>query len=210
MQAQAKSYIEPDDYLAIDSQAEYKSEYFRGEIFAMSGASLRHAEIVTNLVSNLHGQLRKSSCRVYSSDVRVKVAPTGLYTYPDVVIVCGKAQTERKKEDTLINPVVILEILSPSTEAYDRGEKFEHYRTLESLTDYLLVAQNKAKIEHFHRQDDGQWALSESRSIDDTIEIASIECKLALSEVYDKVEFDEEKPPKLRRVHERRRDEAYQ
>ena len=210
MQAQVKSYIEPDEYLAIDSQAEYKSEYFRGEIFAMSGASLRHAEIVTNVVSDLHGQLRKSSCRVYSSDVRVKVAPTGLYTYPDIVIVCGKSQTERKKEDTLLNPVVILEVLSPSTEAYDRGEKFEHYRALESLTDYLLVAQNKAKIEHFHRQDDSQWTLSESRGIDDTIEIASIDCKLALSDVYDKVEFDEEKPPKLRRVHERSGDEAYQ
>ncbi len=210
MRAQAKPSIEPDEYLAIDSQAEYKSEYFRGEIFAMSGATLRHAQVVTNLVSDIHGQLRKSSCRVYSSDVRVKVAPTGLYTYPDVVIVCGKAEMEKKQQNTLLNPVVILEVLSPSTEAYDRGEKFEHYRALESLTDYLLVAQNKAKIEHFHRQDDGQWALSESRGIDDTIDIASIECKLALSDVYDKVEFDEEKPPKLRRVHERRRNEAYQ
>ena len=210
MQAQAKPYIEPDDYLAIESQAQYKSEYFRGEIFAMSGASPRHVTIVSNLTFLFVGQFKRRNCNAYSSDLRVHIPKTGLYTYPDITVVCGKPLFDKKQKDTLLNPVVILEVLSPSTEAYDRGEKFEHYRTLESLTDYLLVAQNKAKIEHFHRQNDGQWTLSESRGIDDTIEIASIECKLALSEVYDKVEFDEEKPPKLRRVHERRRDEAYQ
>lgn len=188
MTSQAKVHITPEEYLAIERQATYKSEYFNGEMFAMSGASPRHVLIVTNVVAELHQQLKQRPCTVYSTDLRVKVNPTGLYTYPDVIVVCDQPQFNDEQKDTLLNPTLIVEVLSESTKDYDRGEKFEHYRTLTSLAEYVLIAQDKPHFEHFVRQPDNRWLLAETNRLEDTIHLPSIACDLALAEVYDKVE----------------------
>ncbi len=145
MSVQLKPFLSPQEYLAMERQAETKSEYYAGEVFAMAGASRKHNLIVPNLAYLLVGQLKSRSCEVYNSDMRVKVSATGLYTYPDLAVVCGKPRFDDDQEDTLLNPTVIVEVLSKSTEAYDRGEKFAMYRALESMTDYLLIAQDIAR-----------------------------------------------------------------
>lgn len=189
MSSQPKTYLTPEEYLAIERKANYKSEYLNGEMFAMAGASERHVLIVTNVVAELRGQLRRRPCTVYSTDLRVRVSPTGLYTYPDVVVVCGQPQFADDQRDILLNPTLIVEVLSESTEGYDRGEKFEHYRTLASFSEYVLIAQDRYHVEHFVRQPDNQWLLSETNRSEDTIHLSSIDCDLTLAEVYDKVEI---------------------
>jgi Uma2 family endonuclease len=184
------AYITPEEYLAIEREAEYKSEYFNGEIFAMSGASPEHNQIVTNIVGELYAQFKKRPCRVYANDIRVKVSTTGLYTYPDVVAMCDKPRFDDEQKDTLLNPTVIIEVLSDSTANYDRGEKFKHYRSLDSLVEYILIAQDECHIEHYVRQANNQWLLSEIHDLPETIELSSINCHLALSDVYDKVEIE--------------------
>jgi Uma2 family endonuclease len=190
MSSEVKVHYTPEEYLALERQAEYKSEYFNGEIFAMTGASRKHNLAAGNVFASLHGQLRKRPCEIYPSDMRVKVSPTGLYTYPDVVIVCGEPIFDDKQKDTLLNPTVLVEVLSKSTASYDRGEKFEHYRKLDSLAEYLVVAQNKYHVEHYVRQPDNRWLLSETDDMQKTIHLSSIECDLALADIYDKVEVD--------------------
>jgi len=190
MSSQVKVHHTPEEYLALERQAEYKSEYFNGEIFAMTGASRRHNLVAGNVFASLHGQLRKRPCEIYPSDMRVKVSPTGLYTYPDVVIVCGEPIFDDKQKDTLLNPTVLVEVLSKSTASYDRGEKFEHYRKLDSLAEYLVIAQNKYHVEHYTRQPDNRWLLSETDDMQKTNHLSSIECDLALADIYDKVEVD--------------------
>jgi Uma2 family endonuclease len=184
------AYITPEEYLAIEREAEYKSEYFNGEIFAMSGASPEHNQIVTNIVGELYAQFKKRPCRVYANDIRVKVSTTGLYTYPDVVAMCDKPRFDDEQKDTLLNPTVIIEVLSDSTANYDRGEKFKHYRSLDSLVEYILIAQDECHIEHYVRQANNQWLLLETHDLLETIELSSINCHLALSDVYDKVEIE--------------------
>jgi Uma2 family endonuclease len=180
----------PEEYLALERQAEYKSEYFDGEIFAMSGASPTHNQITANVLAEIHAQFKKRPCRVYVNDMRVKVSPTGLYTYPDIVALCDKPRFDDAQKDTLLNPTVLIEILSDSTANYDRGAKFKHYRTLDSLKEYLLVAQNEYHIEHYVRQANNQWLLSETSHLIDVIELPSINCRLALTDIYDKVEIE--------------------
>ena len=187
----AEHFITAADYLAMERQAEIKSEYLNGYIYAMSGASLKHNRIVAGLATVLGAQLRRKSCEPFFGDMRVKVSPTGLYTYPDVVVVCGEPQLEDQHLDTLLNPKVIIEVLSDSTEKYDRGDKFAHYRALESLTDYLLVAQNQPRIEHFARQNDGSWRYAVADGLDTEIEIATIGSTLRLAEVYERALFPE-------------------
>lgn len=189
MSTRTKRLFSPEEYLAIEREAEYKSEYLAGEIYAMVGASRQHNRIVTNCVGELRQQLKGRPCWVYSNDLRVKVNPTGLYTYPDVVVTCGGERFEDAQQDTLLNPLVIIEVLSKSTESYDRGEKFEHYRKLDSLMEYLLIAQDKQHLEHYIRQPDSQWLLSETSNLEDRVHLPSIECELALAEVYDKVDI---------------------
>ena len=192
----AEYFVTPADYLAMERRAETKSEYLNGAIYAMSGASREHNTIVFNLARRIGNQLDNKPCRGYVNDMRVKVSPTGLYTYPDVVIACGELRFEDQHLDTLLNPTVIIEVLSNSTEAYDRGEKFAHYRALESLTDYLLVAQDKPRIEHYQRQVDGQWLYSVADGMDAQVELATIDSKLQLAEIYERVEFpNEEQAP---------------
>jgi Uma2 family endonuclease len=204
MQSQPKSYLSPEAYLRLERQAATRSEYLDGEVFAMARSSEAHNLIATNLISSLGGQVKGKPCEVYSSNMRVKVSATGLYTYPDVVVVCGHPQFEDRQRDTLLNPTVIIEILSPSTESYDRGGKFDHYSSLASLTDYLLVGQQSPMIDHYARQPDGKWLLSRCQSLAETVHIASIGCDLALSDVYDQVEWPEVEPEiaRFRRVKE--------
>jgi len=190
MSSQTKVYYTPEEYLTLERQAEDKSEYFNGEIFAMTGASRRHNLVAGNIFASLHNQLRKRPCEIYPSDMRVKVSPTGLYTYPDVIVVCGEPLFDDQQKDTLLNPTVLVEVLSKSTASYDRGEKFEHYRKLDSLAEYLVVAQNKYHAEHYIRQPDNRWLLSETDDRQQTIHLSSIECDLALADIYDKVEID--------------------
>jgi Uma2 family endonuclease len=179
----------PQEYLALERQAEYKSEYFAGEIFAMAGASPPHNAIVFNLSGELSPQLRGGPCRGYVSDQRVKVSATGLYTYPDVVVVCGEPQFEDDHLDSLINPTLIIEVLSSTTEAYDRGSKFAQYRQLESFQEYVLIAQDECHVEWFVRQPDGRWLLAEAKDLAETVHLASIGCNLKLEDVYYLVEL---------------------
>lgn len=188
MSSQPKPLFTAEAYLAFERAADRKHEYHDGQLFAMAGASRAHAQIVTNLVASLAGLLRGRPCSVYSSDLRVKVSPTGLYTYPDVVIACGEHRFEDEHEDTLLNPVVIIEVLSPSTEGYDRGKKFAHYRTLDSLAEYLLVAQDEPRIEQYVRQPDGNWLLHEAGGLTGRIALAAVGCTLESAGVYDKLQ----------------------
>jgi len=191
MNPQPKPRLTPEDYLAIERSAEFKSEYFDGEIFAMAGASRAHNSIVLNTGSEIRQHLKNRSCKAYVNDMRVKVNPTGLYAYPDVVVVCGKEQFEDTHLDTLLNPTLIIEVLSDSTEAYDRGRKFEHYRHLDSLVEYVLIAQQRPHVESFRRQSDQHWLLTECSGLDGTLRLESIDCDLALAEIYAKVELSE-------------------
>ena len=189
MSLRPKPYLSPEDYLALERSAEFKSEYFDGEIFAMAGASESHNLIVINTIRELSIQLKKRPCKVYANDMRIKVSPTGLFTYPDVVVVCGQAQFDDSHRDTLLNPTLIVEVLSDSTEAYDRGRKFEHYRKLESLAEYVLIAQHRPHVESYRRQPDQRWVLTDSDGLDGKLRLDAIDCELALAEIYDKVEF---------------------
>ncbi len=184
-----KHFIAPEEYLRREKDAEFRSEYFRGEMFAMAGASANHNLIVGNCIQTLGLQLKKKPCRVYPSDLKLRIDATGLYTYPDVSVVCGEPQLEPNGGDVLLNPVVLVEVLSDSTEAYDRGKKFEHYRTIPSLKHYVLVAQDRYAIDCFSRQPDGSWILTSCQSIDENVELETLDCQLLAAEVYDKVVF---------------------
>lgn len=187
MSSQPKTYLTTEEYLARERQAEYKSEYYAGEVYAMVGASRKHNLIATNIVTALGQQLKKKPCELYTSDMRVRVPATGLYTYPDVVVACGEPKFEDEHVDTLLNPTLIVEILSTSTASYDRIKKFGYYRTVESLSEYLLVAQDEYKLEQYVKQADGRWLLSDISSREAIVELSSIQCSLALDDVYDKV-----------------------
>ncbi len=178
----------PEQYLALERKAEFKSEYVNGMIIAIAGASRSHSLIVVNLSREVSRQLLGRPCETHTSDMRVRVAATGLYTYPDLVAVCGDAFFDDERTDNLLNPTVIVEVLSPSTEAYDRGEKFAHYRRIESLQEYVLVSQDKVRIESYVRQG-AQWLLSEASGLDETVRLESIGCNLTLRDIYDKVRF---------------------
>lgn len=189
MSSVSKPYLTPQEYLAIERKAETKSEYLHGEMFAMSGASREHNLIAGNVYAEIHPHLKGRSCEAYMADMRVRVKPSGPYTYPDVSVVCGEPQFEDAEVDTLLNPNVLFEVLSESTEDYDRGTKFEHYRQIRSLTDYVLIAQDKVHVEHFHRQPDGRWILWETNNLDDVLELPSMQCQLKLKDIYAKVQF---------------------
>ncbi len=178
-----------EQYLSQERQSDTKSEYFDGEIFAMSGASREHNQISANLVRVLGNQLLDKPCSVYSSDMKVWIDKARKYTYPDLVIACQTKRFEDEHRDVLLNPVVILEILFDSTEAYDRGRKFLHDQLLDSLIDYLLVSQDVPRIERFTRQENNAWLYAEFHGLDAVVEIESIGCGLRLGDVYHKVDL---------------------
>ena len=189
MSSVAKTYYTPQEYLEIERKADFRSEYFQGEMFAMSGASRRHNLIAGNLNRESGNQLRDRPCEVYQSDMRVKVSASGLYTYPDVVIVCDDPKFEDNHVDTLLNPTVVVEVLSESTEGYDRGKKFEHYRRVASIREYLLVAQDRFHVEVHRRQEDGHWLLWETNDENEIVDLHSVGCRLKVSDLYAKVQF---------------------
>jgi Uma2 family endonuclease len=177
------------EYLVIERNARIKSEFFEGEMFAMSGGTRLHSLIGTNLAREFGNRLKGHKCVPYNGDLRVKVEATGLFTYPDLSIVCGAAQLLDDQKDTLLNPTVIVEVLSDSTEAYDRGKKFEHYRRIPSLREYLLVSQNEPLIEQFLRQQNEQWLLREVAGLKSILDLPSLGIAIALAEVFDGAEF---------------------
>jgi Uma2 family endonuclease len=170
-------------YLAMERAAEFKSEFFDGEMFAMAGGSRRHSLIASNLIRELGNQLKGRPCVVFNSDLRIKIEASGLFTYPDVSVVCGPSKTFAGADDTLVNPVLLGEVLSDSTEAYDRGKKSEQYRQIPSLREYLLISQKEPHVELMVRQEK-QWILREASGLDATIELPALAITLSLSEIY--------------------------
>lgn len=175
------------EYLAMERASEEKHELRDGEIVDMAGATFPHNKIAMNAVISLGIQFQNRPCHVLGGDMRVKVAAGEFYTYPDLVAWCGEPVLEDDEVDTLLNPGLLMEVLSPSSEAYDRGEKFEYYRQIPSLTDYLLAAQDRVHVEQFTRQPDGTWRLREYKSLDDTVRVESLDAELPLRGMYDKV-----------------------
>ena len=185
--AAAQTYLTPEEYLAFERKATMKHEYLNRQIVAMSGASFAHNFITANIAIHLGIQLMDGECRVVTSDMRVKAIQTESYFYPDVVVVCGEPRAEDDTFDTLLNPTVIVEVLSPSTETYDRVEKFEHYQHIASLKDYILISQDKVHIEHYCRQGAG-WLQTEFQGLEAVLPLLSIGCELRLRDVYRRVE----------------------
>lgn len=194
-QAKQQPRYTPEEYLTLEREASFRSEYLAGEITAMAGASLQHNRITSNIGALLNVQLTERPCDSFTSDMRVKVeAPQIYYTYPDAVALCGEPQFDDAHQDCLINPMLIVEVLSPSTQRYDQQEKFGYYRKIASLMDYVLVAQDRVCVEHYSRQGAFQWLLTEYNSLEDTITLSSIACKFLLADIYKKVEFPLESP----------------
>ena len=187
MQERAIKWISEQEYLEFEKDSDIKYEYFEGEIFAMAGASERHNLIVSNVIISLGSQLKGKNCRVYPSDMRLKIEKTGLYTYPDIMIVCGQRKFNNDKPETILNPDVIIEVLSDSTETYDRGKKFEHYRNLDSLREYVLISQNFEKFEKYYKTDN-RWIFSYTDKNNTSIMLESVNCELNHLEIYDKID----------------------
>jgi Uma2 family endonuclease len=189
MSTLSQNTLSEKDYLAIERSSAQRHEYYQGEIFAMGGASANHNQIVANVMVSLGLQLKQRPCRVWASDMRVKLDKSGLYTYPDIVAFCGQPHYDDDRKDTLLNPTVIIEVLSPSTEAYDRGEKFSHYRQVDTLREYVLIGQEKPRIERYVRQPEQKWLLEEVSDLVSSIRLAALDCELRLSDVYEKVDL---------------------
>jgi len=187
MSAQPKQFITPQEYLCRERLAEFKSEYFNGEMFAMAGAKGNHVRVNTNLSICLGIAFRGGPCYPLSNDMRVKVSATGLYTYSDQIVLCDEMQLE--DDDVLLNPKIIFEVLSPSTERYDRGGKFEHYRTIPTLMEYLLISQIKPYIEQFVRQPDGRWLMTACSGIDAVLTLSTVPASMKLGDLYKGVRF---------------------
>jgi Uma2 family endonuclease len=187
MVSQPVQYLTPQEYLALERAAETKSEYIDGMLVAMAGATKEHGIITLNFASEIHQQLKSRPCIAFTQDMRVRIVEGGMYSYPDVVVVCEPPQFEDDEFDVLLNPTMIVEVLSQSTEAYDRGLKFRRYRRRPSLQEYVLVAQDRAVVERYSRHGD-HWVLTEVTGLDASIDLPSIGCTLALRDIYDKVE----------------------
>ena len=190
MVAKPQKYYSPEEYLALEEMADYRSEYYRGEIFAMAGGSANHNRIAGNLVIALQAALEGKPCETFVTDMRVLVKKNGLYTYPDVMVVCGRLEFVEGREDTMTNPVVIVEVLSKSTQDYDRGGKFQLYRAIDSLRDYVLIDQARVHIEYFHKLEDGRWLLTEFNEIEAMLKLESVDVEIPLSRVYQRVEWE--------------------
>jgi len=185
-QAALRTKVSEQEYLAFERAAEERHEYADGEIFAMSGGTREHSLLASNVVGELHAALLERLCEAHGSDMRIHIPSTGRYTYADALVVCGEPVFTDEVRDTLVNPTVIVEVLSDSTEKYDRGDKFEQYQTIASLRDYLLVSQKKVRVEHFCKQADGTWVLR-ALGPGDRVVLASVGCELAVDRVYLKV-----------------------
>jgi Uma2 family endonuclease len=194
MTAVPKPKLTEAEYLAIEEKAEFKSEFYRGEMFAMSGASYDHNRAKDNLARHLNNQLDGGPCFAVTSDMKVKIEATGLFTYPDVVVVCGEPQFLAGRRDAILNPTAVIEVLSPSTEAYDRGAKFRQYEQVPTLREIVLVAQDEAVCERFVRQPDGAWVRTAVTRLEDELVFATVPARVRLADVYAGVTFPESPP----------------
>ncbi|HYL76120.1 MAG TPA: Uma2 family endonuclease [Bryobacteraceae bacterium] len=192
MPTQPKTFVPPEEYLERERKAEFKSEYLNGEIFVRARVAETHNLLAGGALYLIHRQFLRRNCRVFGSDMRV--GSTGLFTYPDLSAVCGEPQFLDDRDDTLLNPALIVEVLSVSTEAYDRGRKFDHYRSVPSLKQYVLVASDRVHVDVFTRDAVGRWVLSSFEAPGDEIELGSIECRLLVSGLYDKTGLLSESP----------------
>lgn len=198
MSSAAVKRLRPSEYLAFERASRTKHEFFDGEVFAMAGGSASHNLIAVNLAGELRNALKDGPCRVFSSDMRV-LCPTGLRTYPDISVCCGEPKYEDEQQDTLLNPLVIIEVLSPTTEKYDRVKKFEHYRSIPSLREYVVVASDRQVVEHYSRQADAaHWLLTISQTPGETVRFPALGCSVEISEVYAKVQL----PPHNAALHD--------
>jgi Uma2 family endonuclease len=179
-------HLSPEEYLSIERRAEFKSEYIEGMTYAMAGGSERHNLLTGNLVTELNIQLRTTDCKVYPSDMKVRPPNARKLFYPDVSVVCGETQFADDERDVILNPVLIAEVLSDSTEAFDRGKKFSSYQQIESLREYLLVSQGECVVEHYLRQEAG-WFYTKAAGLDAGLTLPALNCRLALSDLYNKV-----------------------
>jgi Uma2 family endonuclease len=183
--------LTPEDYLNFERESDERHEFIDGEIYAIAGESLSHSRVCMNLAREIGNALKDRRCEPLSPNMKVRTSTASLFSYPDLTIVCGEPQFHDRKKDVLVNPQVIFEVLSPSTSEYDRTTKFQKYRIgNETLTDYVLVSQDKPFVEHFVKQTDGNWIYRSYGLIDDTLNIETIECVLSLREIYDRVEFE--------------------
>lgn len=197
MSAETKHRYSLEEYLALERESDSRLEFWDGEIFAMSGGTLAHECTMGNAFDLLRAKLRGSECRVFGSNMQIKVPSAPPYRYGDGSVVCGKVEVERfNGNDLLLNPVLIYEVLSPSTEAYDRGDKFTHYKSISTLREYLLIAQHRPHVTHFVKQDDGSWSYSEVNGLDGTVFFPSLGITLKLSEIYQNVEFESDAGPR--------------
>lgn len=189
MQVPTKTYYSPEEYFELETQAEYKSEYFAGQIIPIAGGKPNHNQLAINLTSALNYNLRKKPYRVFMSDLRLWIPNCLLYTYPDVMVVNTPLVFAENRQDTIVNPLMIAEILSDSTEKYDRGDKFRMYRTVPSFREYLLISQSAIQVEKFTKNDSNQWVLSEYAGSEAKIIFDSFEFEISLDELYDRVDF---------------------
>ncbi len=194
MSSAAKTKLTVAEYLAFERASESKHEFFDGELFAMTGGTPAHSLIATNFASEARAALKERPCVVFNSDLRVKVNPSGLYTYPDVTIVCGEQKFDDEQRDTLINPTIVVEVLSKSTASYDRGPKSKHFRKIDSLQALILIEQDCPAVEVYCRQSDGKWILSDATELTDSIAIEPIGIFIPLAEIYRRVTFPEPGP----------------
>ena len=184
-----KPRITSAEYLELERAAQYKSEFYQGEMIEMVGASLIHNRVKDNLVRAFGNRLSNGPCQEFSSDAKIYVDRTGSYFYPVVVVVCGKPEVQDGKGDVLLNPVVVVEILSPSTESFDRGMKFLHYQRVPSLREYLIVSQDQPLVQRYVRHDDNSWLLNSFEGLEVTLELKSIPVSIPMADVYGRIEF---------------------
>jgi Uma2 family endonuclease len=184
------TFVTVEEYLAAEREAETKSEYIDGVVYAMTGASLNHIKVVSNITAELVVQLRGRPCSVLSNEMKVRMPDSRKFFYPDIAVLCGEPQFHDERTDIILNPVLLIEVLSKSTEAFDRGDKFLAYQQLASLREYVLVSQDKALIEQYVRQDDGEWNYRAVIGRESSLALPSVECTLSLSAVYDKVDWE--------------------
>ena len=188
--AATKKRFTPQEYLTLERKSETRNEYYNGEIFAMSGASREHNLIAGNLFRDIGNQLEDRPCETYMNDMRVWIEATGLYSYPDVVVVCSEPRFQDREVDTLLNPTVIVEVLSPTTAAYDRGDKFRHYRRIDLLREFVLISQDRMMVERYTRRGN-DWVLSDLTDPDQVLKLESIDCQIPLNRIYAKITFPE-------------------
>ncbi len=190
MQKPAKKHFTIKEYLDLEDSSEYKSEYYKGEIFALAGGSINHNQIVTNLISRLNQTYPAHKCRSFATDLKLWVKDVQLFTYPDLMIICDKPQFYPGRDDTILNPRVIIEIISKSTEAYDRGKKFQFYRSIPSFQEYILIDQYSVHIDQFYIDPQGKWSLKDYNDINDVLNFSKIDFEISLADVFDLVDFE--------------------